>query len=140
MARHQDIFSRIRAADFLLIAEAHLGVPAIALGRMPRVLTLAEAALGAPFAGFGAHELFPTLEQKAGVYCARIAQYHPLPDANKRVAYDVMVEFVERNGRAFTHGAGGLAETAHMIERIAGDTDPPISEAEFLAWVARRVR
>lgn len=73
------------------------------------------------------------------MYCSRIVRYHPLPDMNKRVAYDVMVEFVERNRRVFAHGPGGLDETAHMIERIAGDTKPPITEGEFLAWVAERV-
>lgn len=61
-----------------------------ALARVPHVVALAESALGAPFAGFGEHELFPAFSQKAGVLCSRIVRYHPLPDGNKRVAYDVI--------------------------------------------------
>lgn len=34
---------------------------------------------------------------------------------------------------------GGLDETAHMLERIAGDAGPPLTEDEFLEWVAERV-
>ena len=61
---------------------------------------------------------------------------HPLPDGNKRTAYDVMVEFIERNGRAFTHPSEGLMATAEMIERLAAQT---VSEDEFRAWVAARI-
>jgi prophage maintenance system killer protein len=72
------------------------------------------------------------------VYCARISNYQPLPDGNKRTGYDVMLEFVERNGRRWKHGLGGLAETASMIERVSGK-EPAITEEEFVAWVARRI-
>jgi len=105
---------------------------------MDRLVTLMQAALAAPFAGFGDVEVFPTFEAKAAIYCARIVAYHPLPDGNKRTGYDVMVEFVEANGRTWTHGAGGLAETASTIKRLAGEP-PPLSEADFLAWVAQRI-
>lgn len=83
-------------------------------------------------------ELYPALESKAAIYCSRLVSYHPLPDGNKRTAYDVMIEFVERNARTWTHAGGGLDETATMIERLAGEP-PPLSEQEFLAWVAQRV-
>jgi hypothetical protein len=49
-----------------------------------------------------------------------------------------MIEFIERNGRTWTHPPGGLEETASMIERIAGEP-PPLSEADFCAWVARNI-
>lgn len=129
---------RIELGDFLLIAESHLGTSANALARIDRVVTLAQSALAAPFAGFGDYEVFPTFEAKAAVYCSRIATYHALPDANKRTAYDVMLEFVERNGRTWTHGPGGLDETASMIERLAGEP-PPLTEGEFIEWVASRI-
>ncbi|PZS26478.1 MAG: hypothetical protein DLM58_20640 [Pseudonocardiales bacterium] len=53
-----------------------------------RSLTAATAA--APLSAASFH-------QKAAVYCARLATYHPLPDGNKRTAYDVMREFIDRN-------------------------------------------
>jgi prophage maintenance system killer protein len=129
---------RIQLGDLLVIAEIHTGIDANALARMERVVTLSQSALAAPFAGFGDFEVFPAFEQKAAVYCARISNYQPLPDGNKRTGYDVMLEFVGRNGRTWTHGPGGLAETASMIERVSGK-EPAISEEEFVAWVARRI-
>lgn len=129
---------RIELGDVLLIAESHIGISAEQLARMGRVIGTLLAAIAAPFAGFGDTELFPTLEAKAGIYCSRIASYHALPDGNKRTAYDTMIEFVERNGRTWTHATGGLDETASMIERLAGEP-PPLAEDDFLIWVQARI-
>lgn len=127
---------RIELADFLLIAESHLGIDASALARMERIVALASAALAAPFAGFGEVEVFPAFESKAAVYCSRIVRYHPLPDGNKRAGYDVMREFIDRNARAFSHPDGDLMATASMIERLAAST---VTEDEFIAWVTDRI-
>lgn len=127
---------RIGLADFLLIAESHLGTDATSLARMDRVVALASAALAAPFAGFGEVEVFPTFEAKAAVYCSRIVRYHPLPDANKRTGYDVMREFIDRNDRTFTHAQGDLMATAEMIEGLAASS---LTEDEFIAWVTERI-
>ena len=70
---------RIELGDFLLISEIHSGIDASQLARIPRVVNLAEAALAAPFAGFGDYEAFPALHEKAAIYSSRIATYHPLP-------------------------------------------------------------
>jgi death-on-curing protein len=126
---------RIDLGDFLIIASIHTGVDAHRLARMPRVVQLGSAALAAPFAGFGEVELFPSLHEKAAIYASRIIRYHPLPDGNKRTAYDVMIEFIERNGSVFTHGDGGLDETAEAIEMLAADQ---LTEARFVAWVEAR--
>jgi prophage maintenance system killer protein len=112
---------RIELGDLLLIAEGHTGIGANQLARIPRVLALAEAALAAPFTGFGEYEAFPSLQEKGAVYCARIATYHALPDGNKRTAYDVMREFFDRNGLPFTHPPEGLDGTARMIEDLGRD-------------------
>lgn len=127
---------RIDLADFLVIAEFHTGIAAEQLARIDRVLQLAESALAAPFAGYGDVELHPTFAAKAAIYASRVLRYHPLPDGNKRTAYDVMVEFIERNGRTFEHPAGGLMETAEMIERLAAQL---VSEEEFRSWLAERI-
>jgi len=99
---------RIELGDFLLIAEVHSGIDAHQLARMPRVVQLATAALAAPFAGFGDFEAYPSLGEKAAIYCSRLVSYHPLPDGNKRTGYDVMREFIDRNDATFFHPAGGL--------------------------------
>jgi death on curing protein len=98
---------RIELADFLLIAEIHTGIDAHQLARMPRVMSLASSALGAPFAGFGDVEVFPSFSAKAAIYCARISNYQPLPDGDKRTGYDVMMEFIDRNGHSFEHADSG---------------------------------
>lgn len=128
---------RIELADFLVIAEFHSGTAARRLARMPRVVQLAESALAAPFAGYEDVELHPTLVMKAAVYAARIVRYHPLPDGNKRTAYDVMIEFIERNDHVFEHPREGLMATAEMIERLAAND---LDEAGLRHWLERRVR
>lgn len=128
--------NRIELGDFLIMAEIHSGVDAHRLARMPRVVSLAEAALAAPFAGFGEYELFPALHEKAAIYCSRIAAYHPLPDGNKRTAYNVMREFLARNGMAFTHPPEGLDGTAQVIEDLAAGS---VREQDFVAWVLQRI-
>jgi prophage maintenance system killer protein len=127
---------RIELGDFLLIAELHTGIDADQLARMPRVVQLGSAALAAPFAGFGDFEPYQSLGEKAAIYCSRIVGYHPLPDGKKRTCYDVMREFLDRNGATFTHPAEGLDATASVIENLAAALT---SEAEFMAWVAERI-
>lgn len=127
---------RIEIGDFLLIAEAHTSIDARRLARMPRVLNLASAALAAPFAGFGDFEAFPAFHEKAAVYCSRIIRYHPLPDGNKRVGYDVMREFIDRNGARFSHPPAGLDATALAIERLASGE---LEEPGFIEWVRERL-
>lgn len=122
-------------ADFLLIAEIHSGITANQLARIPWVVSLAEAALAAPFARRGDYEAFPGLHEKAGVCCARIVAYHPLPDGNKRTAYDVMREFLDRNGASFTHPPDGLLGTARVIEELAANL---LSDKDFFAWLRER--
>ena len=94
-------------ATFLVIAEIHSGIDASRLARMDRVVQLAGSALAAPFAGYGEVELYPSLADKAAIYASRIMRNHPLPDGNKRTAYDVMVEFIERNGPRVHTPLGG---------------------------------
>lgn len=127
---------RIEIGDFLVIAEFHTGIDAHQLARMPHVMRLAASALGAPFAGFGDVEIYTTLHEKAAIYCSRIVSYHPLPDGNKRTAYDVMIEFIERNGAGFTHPSGELMATAETIENLAASR---ITETEFISWVRERI-
>ena len=87
-------------ADYVLIAEGVLGLPAEAIANFDRI-GLAESALAAPQAGFGGVEAYPDFETKVAVLCWHLVKNHPLPDGNKRCAFVATVEFVERNGRTW---------------------------------------
>lgn len=128
---------RIELPDFLVIAEIHSGIDAHQLARMPRVTTLATTALATPFAGFGDFELFPKVGQKAAIYWARISEYQPLPDGNKRTGYDVMREFIERNNYTFTYPPGGAEELDHLIRGLASHA---ITEHEFVSAIVALIQ
>jgi death on curing protein len=127
---------RIEIGDFLLIAELNCGIEARWLARLPRVRSLAEAALAAPFAEANGEDVFPALHEKAAVYCARIATCDALPNGNKRTAYDVMREFLDRNGAEFSHPPGGLDGTVRVIELVAARA---LDEKGLAAWLLERV-
>jgi death-on-curing protein len=120
-------------ADYLLIAEAVLGVPAEAIARWPGI-GLAESALHAPQAGFGGVQLYPDVIDKAAVLCVRLARNHPLPDGNKRVAYLATLEFLARNHIEWAPPSAG--ETVTTIERVAAGE---LSERELADWLRTAV-
>ena len=130
-------WSYLDLADFLLIAEAVLDIPAEDLARAGR-LDLAESALHAPAATFGGVEFYPDLASKTGVLAARLINNHPLPDGNKRVGYLCALEFVTRNGGTWTHPPddpdGDV--TVAMIEGVAAGQ---IDEDSLTAWIAERL-
>lgn len=122
-------------ADYLLIAEAVLELPAELIADFNRI-GLADSALAAPRAGFAGVEAYPDFATKAAVLCWHLVKNHPLPDGNKRCAFLVTVEFVERNGRTWITAPGDPDETDHVIRGIAGDE---MSEAAFRDWIAQRI-
>jgi len=75
-------------AEALAIAEAVTGLDLVTLAKASR-LELLDSALHAPQAGFGEEDFYPDLEQKAAVLTVRIARNHPLPDGNKRLAWQL---------------------------------------------------
>jgi death-on-curing protein len=125
-------------ADFLLIAEAVLDVPAEVLVYSTD-LALAESALNAPAASYGGVDAHPTFAGKSAVLCARLCRNYPLVDGNKRVAYLALREFVARNGRAWNAPPGDVPagdETVKIMWDLAAGR---VSEDEFKAWVAARI-
>ena len=116
-------------ADYLLIAEVVLGVPAEAIARWPGV-GLAESALEAPAMGFGGVEFYPDVIDKAAVLCVRLARNHPLPDGNKRIAYLALVEFLARNQVEWAPPS--VEETVEMIEGAAAGR---VTERELADWL-----
>jgi death on curing protein len=118
-------------ADYLLIAEAVLGVPAEEIARWPGI-GLAESALHAPAAAFEGVEFYPDVIEKAAVLCARLARNHPLPDGNKRVAYLALLEFLARNGVEWKPPS--VEETVATIEGVAAGR---VSERELAEWLRK---
>jgi death-on-curing protein len=125
----------LKLADFLLIAEAVLDVPAEAIARFNRI-GLADSALAAPQAGFGGQEAYPDFATKAAVLCWHLVKNHPLPDGNKRCAFLATVEFVERNGRAWVPAPGDPNETDRVVRAVASGE---LREEDFRAWITRRL-
>jgi death-on-curing protein len=76
-------------AEALIIAETVTGLEATTLAKASR-LDLLDSALHAPQAGFGEVEFYPDLIDKAAVLAVRIARNHPLPDGNKRLAWQAL--------------------------------------------------
>lgn len=83
-------------ADYLLIAEVVLGVPAEEIARWPGI-GLADSALHAPMAAFENVELYPDAIDKAAVLCVRLARNRSLPDGNqtRRIFGDARVPRAE---------------------------------------------
>jgi death on curing protein len=118
--------------DYLATVRVVLGLPYEQLRRLPG-LPLAESALAAPFAGFAGQEAYPALEQKAAVLLERLVRNHPLPDGNKRAAFLLMLQFLERNGRAW--GEPDVREDGETVRRLAA-REPTAEDAED--WIRRR--
>ena len=124
----------LELADYLLIAERVLGLPAEVIANFNRI-GLADSALAAPQAGFGDVEAYPDFATKAAVLCWHLVKNHPLPDGNKRCAFLATVEFVERNRRTWVPAPGDPDETDRVIRAVAsGD----LSEGDFRDWIADR--
>ena len=121
-------------ADYLLIAEAVLGVPAETIARWPGI-GLADSALHAPASSFAGVELYPDLIDKAAVVCVRLSRNHPLPDGNKRVSYLCLLEFLSRNGIDWTPPS--VDDTVRTMERVAAGE---LSEQELADWLRRAGR
>ena len=96
-----DAVRALELADFLLIAEAVLEVPARRIA-IESNLHLADSALHAPLACFGGEDFYPDFATKAAVLCAHLVKNHPLEDGNAPVALVATIEFCLRNGHPWT--------------------------------------
>ncbi|HEX3609425.1 MAG TPA: Fic family protein [Solirubrobacterales bacterium] len=121
--------------DYLLIAEATLGIDAERLARLDR-LGLADSALNAPAAGFGEVEAYPDFETKVAVLGWHLIKNHPLPDGNKRIALLAMIEFARRNGWTWTPDPGDPSASDAIIRSAASGT---ADQNEFARWVRQRL-
>lgn len=126
---------RVDLEDYLLIAEALLGIDADRLQHaidIPR----AESALHAPYASFDGVDFYPSTAEQAAILASRLIRNHPLPDGNKRSALVAMKLHLRRSGVEWIAPVGGQDEIASVFERLAARDLP---EDDFVAWVARHV-
>lgn len=119
-------------AEGLVIAEKVSGIEARTLRRASRV-DLLDSALHAPQAGFGDEEFYPDVVDKAAVLCARIALNHPLPDGNKRLAWQSLVMFCDLNGWDL------VVPVDDAVEMVLAVAAREMDEAALAAWLRSRL-
>lgn len=119
-------------AETLTIAEAVTGLDVVTLTKTSR-LELLDSALHAPQAGFGEEDFYPEIEQKAAVLAVRIARNHPLPDGNKRLAWQSLTIFLALNGYDLATSPDDAV--ACMLGVAAGEVDEEAAET----WIRERI-
>lgn len=120
-------------AEALTIAEAVTGTSAAVLARASR-LDLLDSALHAPQAGFGEVEFYPDFADKAAVLTVRIAKNYPLPDGNKRLAWQSLTMFCILNGHRLE------VATDDAVDLILAAAAGELTETEIAAWLAERLQ
>lgn len=118
--------------EALVIAQAVTGIDTATLAKVSR-LELLDSALHAPQAGFGEDDFYPSVEQKAAVLAVRIARNHPLPDGNKRLAWQSLTVFLALNGRTL------VAEVVDAVELMLGIAAGDIDEDAAEGWIRERI-
>lgn len=130
----------LELADFLLIAESVLAIPAKRVAEDSN-LHLADSALHVPLAAFAGTEAYPDFATKAAVLCAHLVKNHPLKDGNTPVALIATIEFCLRNGHPWTPPAGdedGEVTAAVLLELAASPlTDESV--ARLASWIGQRI-
>jgi death on curing protein len=130
----------LELADFLLIAEAVLEIPARSIAEESS-LHLADSALHAPFACFGGEDFYPDFATKAAVLCAHLVKNHPLRDGNAPVALIATIEFCLRNGHPWTPPPGdedGEVTARRLLDLAAAPISATII-GELAEWIGERM-
>ena len=88
-----------------------------------------ESAVLQPRMTFGGEDLYPTLEEKAGVLGFSIIRNHPFLDGNKRTGHAAMETFLILNGYE-------IRASVDEAERVVlGVASGDIGREEFAGWV-----
>jgi death-on-curing protein len=135
-----DAVRPLELADFLLIAEAVLEIPAKKVAE-DSSLHLADSALHAPLASFGGIEAYPDFATKAAVLCAHLVKNHPLKDGNAPVALIATIEFCQRNGHPWSAAAGDAdgEETAAWFNALAAEPLTNEMVLRLSEWIRERM-
>lgn len=130
----------LELADFLLIAEAVLQIPAKRIAQDAN-LNLADSALHAPLARFAGEDFYPEFPTKAAVLCAHLVKNHPLEDGNAQVALIATIEFCQRNDFTWTPPPGdedGEATALVLFSLAAAPIGESVVE-DLSRWIADRI-
>ena len=76
----------------------------------------------------------PDLETLAAAYGHGLVRNHPFVDGNKRVAFEVLAIFLDRNGRDLQ------APESEVVTKMLELAASQISETDFAAWLRLRNR
>ena len=118
-------------AEFWYLAEHVTGINAATLIGASRV-ELADSALHAPQAGFGATDFYPDVYDKAGILACRIAWNHPLPDGNKRAAWACLVLFIDLNDGTWNNEH---PDTDDAVEAMLAVAAREVDETWLANWL-----
>ena len=92
---------------------------------------LLDAALNAPFQGFGETDLFPSLQQKGARLGYGLICNHAFVDGNKRIGAHVMLIFLALNGIELEYTQEELSD---MILAVAAGTLP---FEDMVKWILK---
>jgi hypothetical protein len=109
----------IGLAEFFWLAEQVTGLPTTTLVNASRV-ELADSALHAPQAGYGAEDFYPDIYDKSAVLTCRLAWNHPLPDGNKRAAWACLLLSVARIEITVLPGGSGVRMEYEVLSAEGG--------------------
>jgi prophage maintenance system killer protein len=124
--------------DFLLFAEAVLGVPAHDIYRTCDIAQ-ARAALQAPEAGVGDYVAHPTMAEKAAALTYRLCVEQPLLFGNVKVAYVLLREFVDRNDYRWLAPDGDDPDGDETAKVLWSVVRRQCTQAELAEWISERI-
>lgn len=125
-------FEYLTSEDILNIhqygLERYDGLPGLDLGCV-------EAKVYLPQQGFGNHEKYPTILEKAAVYMYFLTIGHCFKDGNKRAGYLSASAFLNLNGYIVNVGDDELYDKC--IEIANNETRPPFEDVA--EWLSSRI-
>lgn len=119
-------------AEAVIVAEVVTELDAQTIVKASR-LDLLDSALHAPQAGFGDQDFYPEFTQKAAVLCTRIALNHPMPDGNKRLAWQCLTMFCALNGYDLN------VPTDDAVTMVLAVAAGEMGEESLADWIANRL-
>ncbi|HRA47669.1 MAG TPA: RhuM family protein [Thermomicrobiales bacterium] len=99
-----------------------------------------ESVIAAIYQGFGGHEIYPTVEEKAANLLYLVVKDHPLSDGNKRSAAALFVMFLSRNGLLeLPDGQPRISNNALAAITLMVAMSNPLEKALMIALIMRMI-
>ena len=94
---------------------------------------LLASALAQPEASFGGEYLHGTLAEMAAAYAFHLAKNHPFVDGNQRIAFAMMLTFLEVNDEPF------IVDPAELYAGAMAVAEGRLDKPALAAWIADRL-